>query len=70
MQLGDRIPTVDARDPTPKYLQARQILVNAIRSGHLAPGMKLPPTKELSVLLGVSLITAHESASTTAAGPT
>ncbi|MBK9127926.1 MAG: GntR family transcriptional regulator [Phycisphaerales bacterium] len=55
------IPKVDRRDPTPKYIQAREILIDAIRSGQLAPGAKLPSTKEISSLFNVSLITAHRA---------
>jgi LacI family transcriptional regulator len=56
-----KLPKVDRRDPTPKYLQVRQILVEAIRSGRLVPGARLPSTKELSSLIGVSLITAQKA---------
>jgi len=52
---------VNHRDPTPKYVQAREILLEAIRSGHLPPGTKLPSTKEISALFNVSLITAHKA---------
>jgi len=45
----------------PKYLQAREILVDAIRSGRLQPGNKLPSTKEISSLVDISLITAHKA---------
>lgn len=52
---------VDRDDPTPKYLQAREILVEAIRAGRLAPGAKLPSTKEIGALFDISLITAHKA---------
>ncbi len=55
------LPQVDARDPTPKYLQAREILIDAIRAGRLAPGSKLPSTKEISEVFNISLITAHKA---------
>lgn len=55
------LPKVNIRDPLPKYLQAREILIGAIRSGQLAPGVKLPSTKELSELINISLITAHKA---------
>lgn len=45
----------------PKYRQAREILIEAIRSGRLAPGSKLPSTKEISEIVNVSLITAHRA---------
>jgi DNA-binding LacI/PurR family transcriptional regulator len=55
------LPKVDHGDPTPKYLQAREILLDAIRAGRLAPGSKLPSTEEISLLIDVSLITAHKA---------
>lgn len=55
------LPKVNIRDPLPKYLQAREILIGAIRSGQLAPGVKLPSTKELSEIIDISLITAHKA---------
>jgi GntR family transcriptional regulator of arabinose operon len=55
------LPKVNRGDPMPKYLQAREILVDAIRTGQLAPGTKLPSTKELSALIDISLITAHKA---------
>jgi DNA-binding LacI/PurR family transcriptional regulator len=61
--MGDQpaLQTVDERDPTPKYVQAQRILVDAIRSGHLAPGAKLPSTQDIGSLVKVSLITAHKA---------
>jgi GntR family transcriptional regulator, arabinose operon transcriptional repressor len=61
MHRGLLLPKVDRRNPTPKYLQAREILVEAICAGRLAPGTKLPSTKEISTLFDVSLITAHKA---------
>lgn len=61
MQRAFTLPKVDRDDPTPKYLQAREILVTAIRAGRLAPGTKLPSTKEISTLFDISLITAHKA---------
>ncbi len=54
---------VDDSDPTPKYLQARDLLVDAIRTRVLPPGSKLPSTKEISSLVNISLITAHRALS-------
>lgn len=45
----------------PKYRQASEILIEAIRAGRLAPGAKLPSTKEISAMIDVSLITAHRA---------
>lgn len=61
MNRGLTLAKVDHEDPTPKYLQARRILVDAIRAGMLAPGAKLPSTKEISALIDISLITAHKA---------
>ena len=55
------LPKVDRNDPMPRYLQVREILVEAIRSGLLLPGQKLPSTKEISSLVDISLITAHKA---------
>ncbi len=52
---------IDATDPMPKYLQAEQILTEAIYSGKLKPGSKLPPTKEIGSMVNVSLITAQKA---------
>lgn len=61
MSFAAAIQKVDRRDPTPRYVQAREILIDAIKSGRLAPGAKLPSTKEVSVIFDVSLITAHRA---------
>ena len=61
MNRALELPKVDHRDPTPKYLQARAILIEAIRSGRLLPGSKLPSTKEIGDLFEISLITAHKA---------
>ena len=61
MSFDLELQKVDSRDPMPKYLQARGILIDAIRSGRLSPGTKLPSTKEISSLFDISLITAHRA---------
>ncbi len=61
LNRGLTLPKVDHSDPTPKYLQAREILLDAIRAGQLAPGSKLPSTEEISSLVDISLITAHKA---------
>jgi DNA-binding LacI/PurR family transcriptional regulator len=52
---------IDQADPTPKYIQAQRIVVDAIRSGRLVPGARLPATREIGTLVNVSLITAHKA---------
>lgn len=39
----------------PKYLSIAQALAEDIRQGHLAPGTRLPPQRELADLLGVTV---------------
>lgn len=61
MSRAITLPPIDEHDPTPKYLQAQKIVVDAIRSGELSPGAKLPSTKDISAQVSVSLITAHKA---------
>ena len=61
MTLGLVLREVDDGDPRPKYVQAQQILIDAIRIGDLPPGMKLPATKDIGDRIRVSLITAHKA---------
>ena len=37
MSRAVMLPKVDENDPVPKYVQAREILLDAIRSGSFAP---------------------------------
>lgn len=55
------LPQVDMASPTPRYVQAKTILADAIRSGAFPPGSKLPNTSEIGARLNVSLITAHKA---------
>lgn len=52
---------VNRDNPTPRYLQAREILRQAIRTGTFGPGQKLPSTADIGALCNVSLITAHKA---------
>lgn len=45
---------VDARDPTPPYGQLYRQFANAIASGVLAPGTRLPTVRQLAADLGVA----------------
>jgi len=56
-----KLRQVDHADPTPRYLQAQRILAEAISVGDLPAGSKLPSTKDISLLVNVSLITAHKA---------
>ncbi len=56
-----KLQKVDIRDRTPKYLQAQDILIAAIRSGQLQPGEKLPSTADICELVDISLITAQKA---------
>lgn len=55
------LPRVDTNSPVPRYIQAKTILAEAIRSGSLRPGVKLPNTSEIGAAINVSLITAHKA---------
>lgn len=55
------LPRVDANSPVPRYIQAKTILADAIRSGNLRPGVKLPNTSDIGAAINVSLITAHKA---------
>jgi DNA-binding LacI/PurR family transcriptional regulator len=61
MSTSLTLQRIDRSDPTPKYLQIQRILIEAICSGELPPGSKLPSTKEIGALVNVSLITAHKA---------
>jgi DNA-binding LacI/PurR family transcriptional regulator len=58
---GHTLRRVESHGRQPKYVQAQQILADAIRQGQLPAGSKLPPTKTLGVLMDVSLLTAHKA---------
>ena len=63
-QSMDKTPAlarVDRDDPLPRYLQAQEILISAIRGGMFPPGAKLPSTKDISTRINTSLITAHRA---------
>lgn len=55
------LPSIDKANPTPRYLQAEKILLDAIHSGRLSPGSKIPSTQDIAALVSVSLITAHKA---------
>ncbi len=46
---------VDATDPTPPYEQLRVQLTDLIGSGQLAPGVRLPPLRQLANDLGLAV---------------
>src|SRR5262245_43617127 len=57
----ETLPQVDSSSSTLRYIQAKNILAEAIRSGAFPAGAKLPSTSEVGVRLNVSLITAHKA---------
>ncbi len=56
-----KLRAIDPRNSTPRYVQAKAILVDAIRGGVFPPGAKLPATAEISDCIRVSLLTAHRA---------
>ncbi len=55
------LPQIDTRSSTLRYIQAKTILAEAIRTGAFPAGSKLPNTNEVGARLNVSLITAHKA---------
>ncbi|HPU33714.1 MAG TPA: GntR family transcriptional regulator [Phycisphaerae bacterium] len=55
------LPKVDQNSSEPRYLQAKNILADAIRRGEFPAGSKLPSTSEIGARVNVSLITAHKA---------
>lgn len=55
------LPKIDIHSPVPRYVQAKEILANAIRRGEFPAGSKLPSTSEIGDSVNVSLITAHKA---------
>lgn len=53
--------TIDKKLPTPAYLQLREQLSRAIRTGELAPGTALPSERELSETLALSRMTVRRA---------
>ncbi|TCO33012.1 regulatory GntR family protein [Kribbella steppae] len=53
--------TVDINDPRPPYVQVADGLRAAIRSGDLAPGVRLPSGRELASEWGVALMTLQKA---------
>src|SRR5205814_1693582 len=49
------------RPGQPLYKTVKQAICAAIEAGDFTPGAQMPNTKELSVQLGVSLVTAHRA---------
>ena len=54
MSACDLLLAVDRDDATPLHAQIERELRDAVRSGRLAPGAALPPTRALAARLGVS----------------
>ncbi|ADB31258.1 transcriptional regulator, GntR family [Kribbella flavida DSM 17836] len=53
--------TVSSNDPRPSYVQVADSLREAIRSGELPPGTRLPSGRELATQFGVALMTAQKA---------
>jgi DNA-binding transcriptional regulator YhcF (GntR family) len=46
--------TIDSASPTPPFEQLRLQVIEAVRSGELAPGSRLPPVRALADELGLA----------------
>lgn len=55
------LPKIDLSSSEPRYVQAKNILAEAIRRGEFPAGSKLPSTSEIGACVNVSLITAHKA---------
>ena len=58
MTLEQRIARIDRADERSLTAQLVDLFLDAIASGELAPGAKLPPTRQLAVLAGINQLTA------------
>jgi len=56
-----KLPQVDPASPVPRYVQAKTILIDAIRHGTFPRGSKLPSTGDIGNRIRVSLLTAHKA---------
>jgi len=55
------LPPIDSESRMPKHLQARRILVEAIRKGKFPPGGRLPDSREIAVQMNASLVTTRRT---------
>jgi GntR family transcriptional regulator len=55
---------VDPNDPRPPYAQIADDMREAIRSGELAPGQRLPSGRDLATQYGVALMTIQKALAT------
>ncbi len=54
---------IDTLSPIPLYFQLKQILLNKLRNGEIAPGEAIPSERELEEMYGVSRITIRRALS-------
>ncbi|MBN1491857.1 MAG: GntR family transcriptional regulator [Phycisphaerae bacterium] len=58
---GIKLPEITPQSPVPRYVQAKRILIDAIKSGTFPRGSKLPSTGKVGDTIRVSLLTAHKA---------
>jgi len=58
--LGDRWAVADG-SPKPAWVQIEEQLADRIEAGALAPGDRLPPERDLALVLGVSRMTVRQA---------
>src|ERR1700688_4477998 len=56
--LEERIARIDRADERSLTAQLVELFLDAIASGELAPGARLPPTRGLATLAGINQLTA------------
>src|SRR6202035_3286138 len=56
--LEERIARIDRADERSLTAQLVELFIDAIASGELAPGARLPPTRGLATLAGINQLTA------------
>src|SRR5215213_2232009 len=64
--LGDRWAVADG-SPKPAWVQIEEQLADRIEAGALAPGDRLPPERDLALVLGVSRMTVRQALASLAA---
>lgn len=54
---------IDENSKVPYYLQAKELIIGMLRTGHVRPGEKFPTVRELAKRFHIGLVTAHKAVS-------